>query len=93
MNPNKLVYTTRRWFKLRRRVIQRDSGLCQQCLKAGKYTEGIDVDHILPMADHPECNPFDIDGLQLLCKKCHHEKTGKESSMRSVKKRIGWLEI
>lgn len=60
------------WQKLRLRVIKRDKGLCQECLRKGFVTAGTDVDHIVA-----KCNggTDDLDNLQLLCKECHREKT------------------
>lgn len=71
------------WTRVRKVVIERDKGLCQMCLKAGRITPGRDVDHKIPKAetkrrgwtraqqDHP-------DQLWLLCVPCHKIKTEEE---------------
>jgi 5-methylcytosine-specific restriction endonuclease McrA len=48
---------------VRRKVIERDKGLCRKCGDAG-----IDIDHI-------NGDSWDMDNLQLLCRACHNEKT------------------
>lgn len=63
------------WVKLRKIIIERDKGLCQECLRVGIYTQGTDVDHIIPKA---KGGTDDIDNLQLLCRQCHINKTAKE---------------
>ena len=49
--------------EIRQAVFKRDNGLCRKC-----GAEGNQIDHILG-------NSVDIDNLQLLCAKCHIEKT------------------
>jgi 5-methylcytosine-specific restriction protein A len=66
----------RPWRRLRDRVIARDNGLCQPCLKVGLVTPFSEVDHIIPKAqggDDSESN------LQCICSDCHKAKTHKES--------------
>lgn len=60
------------WKKTRRRVIQRDRGWCQHCLKAGRYTKGNQCDHIKPRA---EGGGDEMSNLQLLCIPCHNIKS------------------
>lgn len=65
------------WQKLRNRVLARDAGLCQPCLRRGHVTPGCrTVDHITPKArgggDH-EGN------CQVICDECHKAKTAAEA--------------
>lgn len=87
MSNNKLynreIYATRRWQQLRKAVLQRDKGLCQNCLKNGKYKTGNEVDHIIALAENG--HPWDINNLQLLCSECHIEKTRLEHKKNRTK--------
>jgi 5-methylcytosine-specific restriction protein A len=65
------------WQKRRQRVMQRDSGLCQPCLKAGRVSVATDVDHIKPRSEQ---GTDDDDNLQAICRACHTAKTATESA-------------
>lgn len=60
------------WDKQRIRILERDCGLCQVCLRKGRVTVGNQVDHIIPRA---KGGSEDDDNLQTLCGPCHAEKT------------------
>lgn len=63
------------WDKIRRRILRRDSGLCQPCLQAGRVTPATAVDHVVSKArggtDRDE-------NLQAICRDCHAAKTARE---------------
>ena len=60
---------------IRARVLKRDKGLCQLCLRAGVVREAKTVDHIIPKAH----GGTDADSnLQSLCWPCHKAKTARE---------------
>ncbi|MGF2654853.1 HNH endonuclease [Serratia marcescens] len=64
-----------RWDVIKPRILKRDKGLCQECLRRGAITEADCVDHIVPLAhggDDSEAN------LQSLCTPCHRAKTARE---------------
>lgn len=63
------------WQRLRRLVIRRDNGLCQQCLRQGVATQGKDVDHITPKA---RGGSDEESNLEFLCAPCHATKTALE---------------
>ncbi len=64
-----------KWDVIRVRVLQRDKGLCQLCLRAGVVREAKTVDHIIPKAH----GGTDADSnLQSLCWPCHKAKTARE---------------
>ena len=64
------------WQKLRRSILDRDKGLCQACMKAGRVSIATHVDHITPKARGGSDAPGN---LQALCAECHKEKTAAES--------------
>jgi hypothetical protein len=63
-------YSTARWQRLRRIVLQRYGGLCQI---RGRRCTGIatTVHHILPSSTHPHLF-FDPPNLQAACKPCNY---------------------
>ena len=65
----------RRWAAVRRAVFDRDGYRCVMCGRAGR----LECDHIEPMQREPRQDPFDVNGLQTLCKACHIAKTAREN--------------
>ena len=65
----------RRWGIVRRAVFERDGYRCVMCDKAGR----LECDHITPLQREPDQDPFDLDGLQVLCRSCHIKKTARET--------------
>jgi len=65
-----------KWVKLRAKVLDRDSHLCQHCLSEGVYKQGNQVDHIKPKA---EGGSDDMTNLQTLCYHHHKVKTSQEA--------------
>lgn len=63
------------WQKLRARILARDKGLCQPCLKLGRPVAARDVDHVVPKH---RGGTDDDTNLQSLCGPCHDAKTAKE---------------
>lgn len=72
-----------KWVKTRERILRRDFGICQPCLKQGHMHTGNEVDHIVSKAEGQrlgwaqsriECDA----NLQTICKTAHAEKTAKE---------------
>ena len=70
------------WKKLRARILERDSGLCQVCLSATVMTRATAVDHIKAKAIG---GTDDEANLQAICRKCHTKKTNRDK-LRSRKK-------
>src|SRR5574337_321930 len=69
----------------RKRIIERDKGLCQVCLKNGLIRAGTEVDHKIALQNGGD----NSDGNQwLLCDDCHSDKTFDERP-GGVRKRIG----
>ncbi len=63
------------WMAIRRRVMARDCGMCQQCKRAGRLTLGDEVDHIVSLAAG---GSDDLANLELLCHDCHAAKTRED---------------
>lgn len=72
-----------KWDKIRERIIRRDNGLCQECLRSGRVTQVGHVkfsyycDHIVPKE---EGGTDDDSNLQSLCRSCHTAKTDREKN-------------
>lgn len=65
------------WEKTRVRILRRDNGLCQPCLKNHRVTPASQVDHIVPKA---EGGTDEDENLQSICLDCHKVKTAKEAN-------------
>jgi 5-methylcytosine-specific restriction endonuclease McrA len=72
-------------------VFQRDNGVCNWC---NKKHGGWQVDHIRPLVEQKgksieelDFTYWELDNLQTLCYSCHHEKSGRESTGRAVKRK------
>jgi 5-methylcytosine-specific restriction enzyme A len=65
------------WARRRVRILKRDCGLCQPCLRNSEVTKATQVDHIVPKA---EGGTDDDDNLQAICSPCHTAKTAQESA-------------
>ncbi|MCR5864663.1 HNH endonuclease [Aquincola sp. J276] len=64
------------WDKQRKRILQRDAGICQACLP-GAVHAGTEVDHRVPKA---EGGSDDDANLQTICRAAHQEKTAAEAA-------------
>lgn len=78
------------WDARRKRILERDCGLCQQCLREGRLTAVGDkpysawCDHIVPKAE----GGSDADeNLQTLCRACHQAKTDREKARGAARSR------
>ena len=71
--------TGRPWRRLREQILQRDKYLCQPCMRAGRYTEATEVDHILALAHGGDDRP---QSLQAICGSCHEAKTQIEAGAK-----------
>lgn len=65
------------WRKRRERIMQRDRGLCQPCIRKGIITSAYAVDHIVPKAAG---GTDDDTNLEAICRCCHKQKTQQEAS-------------
>jgi 5-methylcytosine-specific restriction protein A len=73
------------WDKTRRRILGRDAGVCQHCLReSGLVHAGNEVDHIVNKAEwkrrHGTLDGVDDDdNLQTICRDAHRLKTQAEA--------------
>ena len=83
---HQLVYNDPRWRPIREAVLQRDGGLCQECLKVGRITPCNQVHHkVSPFIRGISQADFDyyawnMDNLEAICQDCHaaiHSKEGQ----------------
>lgn len=64
------------WEKLRKVILSRDKGLCQEHLRNGHYRPARIVDHKIPKS---EGGTDDESNLQSLCQECSDAKTQREA--------------
>ena len=76
----------RRWSIVRRAVFERDGWGCVECGKAGR----LECDHVTPLQREPGQDPFDVNGLQSLCRRCHVEKTARENRREPTPAETAW---
>jgi 5-methylcytosine-specific restriction protein A len=73
------------WDKTRLRILRRDAGLCQPCLRQGITHIGNEVDHVINKAEwkrlHGSLLGVDADSnLQAINDVCHRQKTEAEAA-------------
>ena len=64
------------WDKTRKIILSRDKGLCQPCMRDGKFRPARIVDHIKPKF---EGGTDDHDNLESVCQACSDRKTQEEA--------------
>lgn len=74
-----------RWRTLKRQVHRRDNGCCYRCgipeaelLRDDPEAEGLELDHITPIAEGGAAE--DLDNLGLICTTCHETKSKAEAA-------------
>ncbi len=67
------------WQRIRRRVLERDLGVCQLRME-GCTVRATEVDHIGDRDDHSDGN------LRAVCKRCHGRRTGQQAGRLSPTK-------
>lgn len=72
-----------KWDKTRARILKRDCGICQPCLKRGILHVGTEVDHIISKANAKKIGwteeQIEADSnLQTICHDEHKRKTAEE---------------
>ena len=80
---------TRRWQRVRSAVFERDGHRCRNCGKAGR----LECDHVVPLAEDPDQDPYDPDGCQTLCRSCHIAKTAGENRREPTPAERAWREL
>ena len=77
------------WAIVRRQVFERDGDRCKRCGRAGR----LECDHVTPLQREPAQDPYDPDGCQTLCRRCHVEKTRKENRRKPTPAEAAWREL
>lgn len=72
------------WEQTRKRVIERDRGMCQECKRNGIIKAGRDVDHKVSKAKAGQMGWREdqiesVANLEYLCLPCHLAKSAKET--------------
>lgn len=79
-------YSSSLWKKCRESYKQYKNGLCERCLKEGRYVPGEEVHHKVWLNETNINNPditLSWDNLELLCSSCHSkEHNSKYESLR-----------
>lgn len=79
-------YNSKQWKKCRETYKQSVNGLCERCLKNGKYVAGEEVHHKIYLTPENINNPditLNWENLELLCSSCHSiEHNEKYSPVR-----------
>ena len=86
MSTLHITLNRRRWSIIRRAVFERDGWRCVSCGRAGR----LECDHIVPMQREPGQDPYDMNGLQSLCRACHVEKTRRENRRPPTEAETAW---
>ena len=76
MSRRHIKLSSSAWARVRLRVFDRDDWRCVACGRPGH----LEADHIESLHFNKKQNPFDLNGLQTLCKTCHMTKTSEEFS-------------
>ena len=74
----------RRWAAARRAVFRR-AGLSPRCAECGRFSDRLEVDHVVALADSGQ--PYDPSNLQLLCRSCHIAKHVRDPD------RLAWIRL
>jgi len=86
----KQVYDTKKWKKVRDSIRKKCNFLCQNCLKKGIISEGVEVHHIKWLNDsniNDDSIVYGDENLTLLCKECHffiHKPKQKNSLSKFI---------
>ena len=74
-------YKSKAWKSCREAYARSKGGLCEKCLKEGRYTVGEIVHHKIHLDPVQVCDPtisLCWDNLELLCRKHHAEEHGSK---------------
>lgn len=91
----KPFYKSKTWQKCRENYVKKTGGLCEECLKHGRYTPAEIVHHKVHITPHNIYNPevtLNFENLESLCRKCHGERHGSYVR-RYVVDELGRVEV
>jgi len=61
---------------IRTAAFQRDNGLCQMCLREGRFEPATVAHHIKPVLEYPELK-YSLENITSLCRRCHERLHGR----------------
>lgn len=73
-------YGSAAWQRVRKAVIARDGGVCQSCGKLIYEAGDAHIDHVNPKPVDEAAEATPLEGLALLCRRCHSVKTSREQT-------------
>jgi 5-methylcytosine-specific restriction endonuclease McrA len=76
----------RGWPELRARVLREARYLCEPCAMKGRFTEAVEVDHIIPALERPDLK-LERRNCQAICRECHRVKNAREGRARLERRR------
>ncbi len=76
-------YRSAAWLKMRRLILERDHGLCQECLRHGRYTPATAVHHKQELLKRWDLR-LDPDNLESLCDPCHNRERAGASTAEGL---------
>ena len=82
-------YDSIAWKRTRRAYASAKGGLCERCLRAGRYVAGEIVHHRTPLTPANIGNPrvaLDWNNLELVCRECHAQIHDAETNKRKPKR-------
>lgn len=74
------------WEKQRKAALERDTFLCQQCIRLGIVRRATQVDHIIPKS---QGGSNSSGNLESICDSCHTSKTVLEATHGRSRKNMG----
>ena len=69
----------RRWARTRRRALEAAGWRCGNCGKSGR----LECHHRVPLWRDPGQDPYDLAGIEVLCRRCHIAVTARERRHRN----------
>lgn len=73
-------YKSKAWQSCRLSYVKAVGGLCEECLKQGRYNPGVIVHHKVHITPENINSPevtMNFDNLELLCRDCHGAEHGR----------------
>ncbi len=83
-NPQaRAFYRGAAWLRMRKLILERDHGLCQECLRHGRYTPATAVHHKQELLERWDLR-LDPDNLESLCDECHNRMRAGPSTAEGL---------
>ena len=86
-------YHSAAWKRVRALAMQRDNGMCQDCMDRLRAGYGIKpnraqmVHHIIPLEERPDL-ALDLNNLRSLCNECHNRQHPEKGQDRRQAKEV-----